>query len=315
MTNLTSFLLLSSCVLLSIWALYFLIKKWANFHVFFFGKILKVLYVFLLLLVVLISLIGAYTSFKQYWEDDRVRVITEFQGIRLGWSKDEVYFRKGEPISVVNTEDKEQILVYGATYIGMHNNKVIRVGFACNVDGYSDSNIKVGGIPCYGSVDKVVGHYGDSKELSMSDDKLQRIYNYPQYNLSFTLSKSLVSDLMIFDQNVAPKGYSFMPIKKTESSEELNQKESKNSAPINDSPDSIKPDESTFDLSTAKPVSGVESNVNKLNPLDHCAPNLKKAERLRRLALKGTVRETGYQTYSTGSFEIVFSGNDVISCQ
>lgn len=49
--------------------------------------------------------------------------------------------------------------------------------------------------------------------------------------------------------------------------------------------------------------------------LDHCAPDIKKAERLRRLALKGAVRETGYQTYSTENYEIVFSADNVIRCR
>ena len=49
--------------------------------------------------------------------------------------------------------------------------------------------------------------------------------------------------------------------------------------------------------------------------LDHCAPDIEKAERLRRLALKGAVRETGYQTYSTGNYEIVFTANSLYSCR
>lgn len=49
--------------------------------------------------------------------------------------------------------------------------------------------------------------------------------------------------------------------------------------------------------------------------LDHCAPNFSKAERLRRLALKGTVRKTGYQTYSVGNYNIAFSAEDAIRCK
>ena len=49
--------------------------------------------------------------------------------------------------------------------------------------------------------------------------------------------------------------------------------------------------------------------------LDHCAPDIEKAERLRRLAFKGAVRETGYQTYSTGNYEIVFNSNSLYSCR
>lgn len=51
------------------------------------------------------------------------------------------------------------------------------------------------------------------------------------------------------------------------------------------------------------------------NALDHCAPNLTRAERLRRLASHGTVRETGYGEFSAGEKSITLSGGTVISCQ
>jgi hypothetical protein len=51
------------------------------------------------------------------------------------------------------------------------------------------------------------------------------------------------------------------------------------------------------------------------NKLDHCAPNLTRAERLRRLAQYGTVRETGYGEFSAGGKSIMLSEGTVISCQ
>ena len=50
---------------------------------------------------------------------------------------------------------------------------------------------------------------------------------------------------------------------------------------------------------------------------DPCAPSLSRAERLKRLAQYGTVRETGYNTYSVGAREIMFSTGsaEVISCR
>lgn len=48
---------------------------------------------------------------------------------------------------------------------------------------------------------------------------------------------------------------------------------------------------------------------------DHCAPKLTRQERLRRLARHGTVRETGYNTFSAGSRTVTLSGSEVIYCQ
>lgn len=48
---------------------------------------------------------------------------------------------------------------------------------------------------------------------------------------------------------------------------------------------------------------------------DHCAPGLTRQERLRRLAQHGSLRETGYNTFSGGSHTVTFSGAEVLYCR
>lgn len=59
-----------------------------------------------------------------------------------------------------------------------------------------------------------------------------------------------------------------------------------------------------IDAQTAKPV------------LDHCAPNISKGERLKRLAQHGLVRETGAGSYSAGVRSVTFFEYDgsLLSC-
>ena len=58
-----------------------------------------------------------------------------------------------------------------------------------------------------------------------------------------------------------------------------------------------------------------DENLNKKESTDHCAPNLSKAERLKRLGLKGTVRETGANSYIAGGSYVTFSYyGDLVSC-
>jgi len=357
MSNLVSFALASTFSLLSIWAFYFLIKKWSKFHTTFFGKALKVLCAFMLLIAVTVSLIAAYYSFDSYWEDDRVRVITEFQGVKLGWSKDEVLFRKGEPTTLVNSDESEMLLSngdkellqldkdneflgYGETGVLLEKGKVVKVIFVCNDDRYE----KVGGISCDNSVDRVTKQYGEPKILVISEDKLTRIYNYPKYNLAFYLSKSNVEALAIFDSTKVPNGFSFRtppPTDKTSTNKPLENGESwvvETDEPASLSKKIDEPQGNYFDKFDADPANETDKygrvegfstkniDYDKLAAendsinieYDHCAPNLTKSERLRRLALRGTVRETretGYQTYTVRSHEITFSANDVIICK
>lgn len=51
--------------------------------------------------------------------------------------------------------------------------------------------------------------------------------------------------------------------------------------------------------------------------LDHCAPNLAKAERLRRLGQHGTVRQTGPGVYETAEREVAFftHDNSLLNCR
>lgn len=335
----------------------------------------------MLLIAIIISLIAAYYSFDSYWEDDRVRVITEFQGVKLGWAKDEVLFRKGEP-TFVDEGNKNQELIYGAMTVLLDKNKVIAIQYDCKLEEYSHE--KVGGISCNDDVDRIVNQYGEAKNKVVSDDKLRRLYNYPEYNLAFALSRSKADLLTVIDSKNSPEGYKFKTFtwekdsliernnKPTFTEEEnaefqamydAEKKLVKPKAVGNFDPDAYlaekrqaKPNNKNIDtsdviwdepnkttkadgeyvtdekllaeLNSDKSLSGqkvqedgdlealwAQAKPDNATQLDHCAPDLTKTERLQRLALKGTVRETGYQTYSTGNYEIVFSANSLYRCR
>ena len=199
MSNLTAFVLISISSLLAIGSFYFLVRKWSKFHTSIVGKILKVLYALLLLLAIIISLVFAFSSFDDYWQNDRIRVVTEFQGIRLGWSKDEVLFRKGEPESVAVTNDNQTWLDYGDTRIVLEKDIVVTIFYNCRQDDYIFE--RVGGISCSSDVNSIIEHYGNSTKVVVSEDKFSRIYHYPSYNLAFQLSKGVVEKLAVFDSS------------------------------------------------------------------------------------------------------------------
>ena len=65
-----------------------------------------------------------------------------------------------------------------------------------------------------------------------------------------------------------------------------------------------------------EPVPAMEAQPTK-PVVDHCAPNLSKAERLKRLAQYGSVRETGTGSYSAGGRSITFFEYDgsLLNCR
>ncbi len=75
-------------------------------------------------------------------------------------------------------------------------------------------------------------------------------------------------------------------------------------------------------LDTALPVPSIQAPVVATAPppapvdetqkLDHCAPKLSQEERLKRLAQHGSVRETGYGSYSAGGKSVTLSSDGTI---
>lgn len=82
--------------------------------------------------------------------------------------------------------------------------------------------------------------------------------------------------------------------------------------PPEDLPDNLKP---KIVKKEKKPFNPDEY-LNEKENTDHCAPNLSRAERLKRLALKGNVRETGANTYTAGGGFVSFytGGDSLMQC-
>lgn len=302
MSNLGAFFiaLIFSCT--AIGGFYFLIKKWSRFHLFFLGRVLKVFYGFILIWIIVFSLILTSDYFQQYLKYDRVRVINEFQNVKLGWSSEEVLFHKGKAdFTGQRSDDKRvKVLIYGDAIIELLNERVEKIVFICDEENYLSSSGGIGAIDCGSDLDLVLDLYGEPENLSISKDKLKRFYNYPSYNVAFRLSKSKVEGLYVFDPKNLPTGIEFKTFEIEEIFDEV----------VTD----FKRD---VDKSESKKQASEPENENQavVEDLDHCAPNISKAERLRRLASKGSVRETGYQTYTAGNFEISFSQSEVINCR
>ena len=72
----------------------------------------------------------------------------------------------------------------------------------------------------------------------------------------------------------------------------------------------------TWNLDTSEPKLFVDPDILSLDKPDHCAPNLSKAERLKRLARHGTIRETGLNEYNAGGRSIHFlNSSELLSCR
>lgn len=126
--------------------------------------------------------------------------------------------------------------------------------------------------------DSVVERLGPASHVATTDDGLARRLSYDKLNTFFTFERGQVRDLGLYDPSTGPL--------------EFSKPASAPASAPSEPPPAPQP------APEAKPV------------LDHCAPGLSKAERLKRLAQHGTVRETGAGEYQPGGRTINFIYDD-----
>jgi len=233
--------------------------------------------------VVLLALIGAgMWAYKTY--EDRAQPQTSFGGVALASTQNDVRFAKGEPSKVFESG----LWVY---YAGSGIAKLEAAGYAVR---FKDGKVRyvaymstpdqivtpdVLGFSIGAPYAQVVDKLGPPDHVSTSADGLQRLASFSKLNTFYTFERAEVRELGIYDPATGP-----MEFGKAASAPE--------SAPPQSA--ASKPKDRWEDAPEVKPI------------LDHCAPGLSKAERMKRLAQHGTVRETGTGAFEAGGRTVTF---------
>jgi hypothetical protein len=287
MTYLNTSILFFVLLIFGLFVFFKLYKNWTTFLTSTFGKVFKVLISLGLLTLILTGAIGAFLNFQNYLEKEKLRIFNEVSGIKLGITEDDLIFIKGKPKKTEKIESDTYLSFDDDLLVVTTKGKVIRIDIICSRLRYS-YDFMFGGVSCGSSLETVVANFGEPDNISALSDKTSRVYNYLKYNIAFDLSKSSVNDIIIFDASEYKNGLRYF---------EDPPKPKKNEAPAG-----------KFSQNSGKP--DAKNN-------DHCAPNLSREERLRRLSLTGTIRETSYQTYSNGNHYVSFlsTGSEITSCR
>jgi hypothetical protein len=278
-----------------------LIKAWSKVLKSSLGKFLKVSVVVISSLFLLGLLITAVILINDIWEN-RLKKQDGFDGIKLGWTRDEVIFRKGNPTETEKRAGNMQIDKYSGLWVEYQDDKVLGISKYCDAYDYN----KINGLACYDTLDKLLKIYGEPKDVAVSNDKTSRLYCYPNYNVCYEVKLASIFSRYVMEG--ASRVY-LTP-------EQIKETEALNAPPLKlvppeDLPDNLKPKIVKKEKKSFNP----DEYLNEKENTDHCAPNLSKAERLKRLALKGNIRETGANTYTAGNGYVTFSYlGDLISC-
>lgn len=290
MTNIQSFI---SCLVVTIGIAYatrMLLKSTALTD----NKFRKIRRFILLALLGFFALLGSISSFlyfQAYLENDRVSIQNQLEEIRLGWTKDEVLFRKGNPENI-SKRDANEMLHYknGNLTIQLKNGKVALVSRACD-----DFFGNISGITCGDSVERLNELFGKPSNISISSDKLSKIFCFKKYNICYQAELGKINSFILSAGDI-----NFLSPEEMKRFDEQNKPAPINIVPPEDLPENKK-----------KPSKASASK-------DPCEPDLSKSERLERMKAFGPLRQSGTDTYESGGHMVMFSSltpDNIVYCQ
>jgi len=122
---------------------------------------------------------------------NRVVRLEELWDIKLGWPRDEVIFRKGEP-KLITHEDGEERLQYIKEYSSSEHIVIIADDHVVGVyvfGGWASS----APFGLSGGIESIEEKLGPPQTVRRSDDSLRRTLIYPQYNLYLILKENRIT--------------------------------------------------------------------------------------------------------------------------
>ena len=244
--------------------------------------------------VVLATLLGAAGwAFKAF--EARPRAQSSFGSISLCMSEGDVRFAMGEP-----AQSHDGRWVY---YAGSGSAKAESAGYVVR---FKDSKVRyvaytstpeqivtpyLLGFTIGNPYDHVIDELGDPDHVSTSTDGLRRMLSYKRFNTFFAFERAQVINLGVYDPATGPMEFG---------------------VPVNPTPSATEPAPSA-----SQPPAGAWQQAPEVKPqLDHCAPGISKAERLKRLSQYGTVREVGNASFEAGGRTVSFHyDGSLLHCQ
>lgn len=275
-------------------------------------------------IVVCAAIVGGFYSWHYIKSLPRApSEVTELEGVKLGMTATEVTLLLGEPDQKTEptTDNKETKFAYkysspdvNITFYGPDKYHT-KVSIVCT----KEPTTKLLGFDNYSTEDRIIARLGEPSWVSIKRDGLAKIDSYSKWKAAFVLAKNAIIEkcatssggVTFAEELLSPEAQKAADMKAAAEAEAQVRANIAAAAQPNDwSPvPPRKTSRRSFRSSSANSLAQGDSSN------DPCAPSLSKAERLSRLALFGSVRQTGAETYEAGSHEIFYVGATLISCR
>ena len=138
---------------------------------------------------IIVIIVIAFFVYKHI--ENQPKLMNNFLDVSLDDKQADIIFSKGKPKSI----EGQKYWVYDGFYIAFNSENKIRFILLFDEKKY----INMQGIYISDDVKKVEAKFGHCDSISISPDKLQRLYKYPSYNVFFDLQKNKVIDFGIYN--------------------------------------------------------------------------------------------------------------------
>ena len=154
--------------------------------------------VFILVALILLAVFSVSGFFLYEYYQGLPKVITEFQGVKLGESLSDATFKPGEPgkysIGSQNQEEESFFSRSNEVSVTLRNKKVESVTYTCKLK--ESDNTSLNGIRCGDNGDKILGRFDrDVRVLCRITDKqegLRRVYDAVKYGTGYFLTQNVI---------------------------------------------------------------------------------------------------------------------------
>jgi len=171
----------------------------------------KILLIWPLCIVLVVGVVGgvAFYIYNQY--ENRLKVYDAYLDISLNTSESDLMFLKGDGYTIKDyTKDKRYVYYHYemddkySFDLRLRNNKMWRI--SCHSDNvYGCPSLNT--ITLYDSADEIKEKLGEPDIVNASDDNLERMWIYKNYNIYMMLSKGKIDGYGIFEPSLGIPEY------------------------------------------------------------------------------------------------------------
>jgi len=258
--------------------------------------------------------------------------VTELAGVKLGMKPADVTLALGKPDASEDPMSEGKEITTGYIYNSPSRTIVFfgpdKYHLTANIICTGDYGAKLLGFDIGSKKADIIKRLGEPDEISVSRDGLSEYISYFKWNAAFQLAQGMLTQDCVSTRGVRFGEELLSPEEQKKADEQAARAKAEQEAQeakLKAEEQAARAEEQrraaaaakTNEFAQARLRAAAESDTQGLiqSKPDPCAPNLSQAERLRRLAAFGQLRQTADGDYEAGGHSVMYSFGTLLACR